>query len=331
MCLSRCSKVSTLQDRLGLIEKQLATVIHLVATGDSQQSTPNASADCLSGTPDPHPSTVDEERGQEASRKIDGHIFRDSNYRTHRYHGPGTLLFLCNRFRRAVTRPLSTLLDGSKPSSNGNIDEDCDDDASSSDSPGCQAAKQHLSHLSWEAGKEASDCSARSDNFSVRLPAKQLALMVQGQFFQHCPWASDVFCQPRFLENIESVYARPFLEEDQPWALCLHTITLLVLGPEVLMQDHSPSGFRAWHATLSSYPSVLAAPKLINLQTLILLVRIPKVWKCNYKELLLTRNPDQICPAILPSIVCRIGSFPSVRSGEDNGSPSNEPSQSART
>lgn len=278
----RCSKVSILQDRLDLIEKQLSTVIQLATNGNSQQPTPSAGAYCLSGIPDPQQSTGCEVRGQEANRKVDGHIFRDSNCQTHRYHGPGTLLSLCNRFRRAVTRPLLSLLEGSNPTNNGNAGDNSDDDnddednESSSNSPGCQVIKQHLSHLSWEAGKEASDSSARSDKFSIRLPAKQLVLMVQGQFFQHCPWASEVFCQHRFLENVKNVYSRPFVEEDEPWALCLHTITLLVLGPEVLMQDHSPSGFRAWHAILANYPCALSAPKLINLQTLILLVSLFK-------------------------------------------------------
>jgi hypothetical protein len=158
------------------------------------------------------------------------------------------------------------------------------------------AIENRLNDVCLEAGDESRGRThlgdANSDqSMPTHLPPRQLFLVAQSQFFQNCPWASELFAAARFRDQVERLYSGPLTPEDEPWALCLHTIALLVLGPEVQMidQNHmdkshlyskqsSPSRLIGWQANFSNRP-ILLQPRLITVQTLALLVRHVAVFR----------------------------------------------------
>jgi hypothetical protein len=200
-----------------------------------------------------HPKQIEDEKAEVES--FNDFIAPNPHYHNDRYYGPGTLLAHCDRFRR-------TLLESNGDTINHPIQE---------------GLEQHLNILCSEAGSEESISGARPTQMTaMQLPPKQLFMVVQSQFFQHCHYATDIFVPSRFRMKVEELYARPLMAGDEAWAICLHTLTLLVLGPEATMISQElctgPSGLLAVHAAVAN-PGMLVAPQLINVQTLTLLVR----------------------------------------------------------
>lgn len=199
-----------------------------------------------------HPKQTEDEKVEVDS--VHDFIAPTHHYHHDRYYGPGTLLGLCDRFRR-------TLLE-----SNG-------------DTTNQESIEQHLNILCSEAGSEESMSGARPTQMTaMQLPPKQLFMVVQSQFFQHYHYATNIFLPSRFRTKVEELYARPLMAGDEAWTICLHALTLLVLGPEATMMSQElgtgPSGLLAVHAAVAD-PGILMAPQLINVQTLTLLVGKP--------------------------------------------------------
>jgi hypothetical protein len=108
------------------------------------------------------------------------------------------------------------------------------------------------------------------------LPQKQ-AVTAVGHFIQHVDCTTDIFVPQNLMSNLERVYSQPQQPGDDAWAVCFNVITLLVLGMEIstqaptaLVGDFARSLLPSRAALVSS--RLLTTPRLINVQTLILLV-----------------------------------------------------------
>lgn len=118
-----------------------------------------------------------------------------------------------------------------------------------------------------------------NDHILTQLPPKQQAIAAVNYYFKHIDCTTDIFVQRNLLSNLERVYSQPHRPGDDTWAVCLKTITLLVLGMEISTQagnalfgDFACSMLPSRAALVSS--SLLNTPRLINVQTLILLVSL---------------------------------------------------------
>ncbi|KAJ6087152.1 hypothetical protein N7467_006066 [Penicillium canescens] len=256
-----CSDVSQIQNQLSIIEDGMATLLSMAKPGQHSNSHPHLQAfpesvpvRAVSCTV-MDPQRMEEEKSREVE-SLDGLTAPNHHYHNDRYYGPGTLLALSHRFRR-------TLLESTGDAVNHPIQE---------------GLEQHLNFLCSEAGSEESLSGARPAQLTaMQLPPKQLFMVVQSQFFQHCHYATDIFVPSRFRMKVEQLYARPLMAGDEAWTICLHTLTLLVLGPGARLMSQElctgPSGLLAVHAAVTD-PGILVAPQLINVQTLTLLGRL---------------------------------------------------------
>ncbi|KAL8898825.1 MAG: hypothetical protein Q9192_001888, partial [Flavoplaca navasiana] len=177
-------------------------------------------------------------------------VFRNQVDMIDRYHGPSSLYALCNRFRlRALAASLAA-------------------------EPGT-ALPDMLQNLCEIAGVTESFPSD-GDHPHIHLLPKQQAVTAVGHFFQHVDYATDVFVQSNLLANLERVYSQPMKPRDEIWAICFKAIVLLVLGKEVSAQAYNAlfgdfaRSFLPSRAALIN-PRLLTAPRLANVQTLILL------------------------------------------------------------
>lgn len=190
-----------------------------------------------------------------------------------RYHGPCSLVALCNEFRdlvlleqrkRDLPRPDDESQNSQKRQRMANNDE---------------AVQGLLTRLCLEAGLEE-PFDHQSDHMPIRLPPKQFLLMAHTEFFQRSDYTTDLFVHSSFLSNVEQIYSRPFKPSDEAWAVCFNTIILLALGSENSTQhDNDPIAgsqfavpFLLAVRTALNNPRVLMAPRLINVQALALLV-----------------------------------------------------------
>lgn len=118
-----------------------------------------------------------------------------------------------------------------------------------------------------------------NDNFPTQLPPKQQAIAAVDYYFKHMDCTTDIFVQRNLLSNLERVYSQPHRPGDDTWAVCLKAIILLVLGMEISTQAGNPlfgdfaCSMLPSRAALVSC-SLLNTPRLINVQTLILLVSL---------------------------------------------------------
>ncbi|KAL8901483.1 MAG: hypothetical protein Q9207_005165 [Kuettlingeria erythrocarpa] len=178
------------------------------------------------------------------------HVFRNQVDMVDRYHGPSSLYVLCNHFR---LRALAS----------GHADE-----------PG-NALPDMLQNLCEIAGVTES-FPLDGDHPTIHLLPKQQALAAVGHFFQHVDYATDVFVQSNLLANLERAYSQPMKPQDEIWAICFKAIVLLVLGKEVAAQAYNALFGDFARSVLPSRaalinPRLLTAPRLVNVQTLILL------------------------------------------------------------
>ena len=183
----------------------------------------------------------------------DTHIFRNEVDMIDRYYGPSSLFVLCNGFRLRI---LATKEATEFSSSLGDILESI-----------CKAAGATESFPPY------------SDQSLSHLPPKQQALAAIHNFFQRIDSTTDLFVQSNLLSNLERIYSQPMKPSDETWAICLKTILLLVLGNEIAAQENNPlfgdfaRSFLPSRAALVN-SRLLTVPRLINVQTLILLVRL---------------------------------------------------------
>lgn len=119
-----------------------------------------------------------------------------------------------------------------------------------------------------------------SDMADTLLPPKPFLLMSCPLFFQQQDTIVDVFNQALFWKNVHRVYSRPLAQTDSPWAVCFTVIILLVLGQDqhILMTSDPVMRSQLVGPLITSIRrsstsiKLLMAPKLINIQALILLV-----------------------------------------------------------
>lgn len=134
-----------------------------------------------------------------------------------------------------------------------------------------------LQHLSDMAGRTESFPSY-SDRILVPLLPKQQVVTAVDRFFQLQDCQTDVFVPDNVRANLDRVYAQHQPQpEDDAWSICFQTIGLLVLGTGnsqsgALFGDFARSFLPTRAALVSS--RLLTTPRLINVQTLLLLVRI---------------------------------------------------------
>lgn len=180
------------------------------------------------------------------------HIFRSRVDMVDRYYGPSSLFGLCNGFRLRASAASGMI----EPS---------------------DSLEEMLESICKIAGT-TEHFPAYSDQSLNDLLPKQQTLAAVDKFFQHVDSSTDLFVQSSLLSNLERVYSQPMKSRDETWAICLKTIILLVLGNEMSTQannalfgDFALSFLPSRAALVNS--RLLTVPRLINVQTLILLVR----------------------------------------------------------
>lgn len=198
------------------------------------------------------------------------HIVRDQEDLVDRYHGPSTLFALCKDFSNIICKNLGLTAQPAPQCCSSKFE-----DIGSSSKNGIQ---ESLDRMCREASLE-DFFDFQTDYVPIRLPPKQFLLMVQTPFFEQSDFATDIFIQSNFWSQVERLYNRQFAAADEPWAICFHTIILLVLGSEMSTQGNGPLvGSQFAHPFLLAVrtalgnPRFLMAPSLINIQALALLV-----------------------------------------------------------
>lgn len=199
------------------------------------------------------------------------HIVRDQVNLLDRYQGPCTLFALCTEFCESA---LSDDSPNSPPRRNSGPQKLTKEYNLAQ----IRALKEALTLICTEVGVEE-PFDLRSEQSHIRLPPKRFLLMVQSQFFKQADYITDIFAPSRFWCNVEHIYSRELGPGDEAWAICLNTIMLLVTSSEITEGRPEPairaqfarSLFSTSHAALSN-PRLLTAPKLINIQALVLLV-----------------------------------------------------------
>lgn len=185
------------------------------------------------------------------------HIFRSPVDMADRYHGPSSLFALCNQLRLRLALNLNTT-------------------ESTADSSSIFEALQDLCNLAGTS--EPFLYFPPDQGFMPLLPKAQVAAALE-RFFANLSVSSDLFVRSNIEQNFHRLYSQNTKPGDDAWATCFRVITLLVLGLEISSQaqDALFSGFVS-----SLLPSraalvnthLLTTPRLINVQTLILLVCI---------------------------------------------------------
>ena len=170
-----------------------------------------------------------------------------------RYHGPSSLYVLCNHFRLHAQAPNITTESG--------------------------ATLQDLLRNLCDTAGATELFPSYSDQSLSHLPPKQQAITALDRFFKEVDYTTDIFVQSNLLANLELIYSQPIKARDEAWPICFKAIVLLALGKEVSAQaanalfgDFARSLLPSRAALINS--RLLNAPRLINVQTLILLVRL---------------------------------------------------------
>ncbi|KAH8813017.1 hypothetical protein F5884DRAFT_320679 [Xylogone sp. PMI_703] len=242
--------VSGIEDRLTTIESHLSRLTDIFAQSANQDGT-------LSDVPFLQPPSdqrsFDDGENDNSSESsslhtddsTDFHILYKQVDMAGRYHGLSSLAALCNEFRicnlAASNAPLQDML-------------------------------QNL----CEAASVTEPFPPYGDQPLIYLLPKQQAITAIEYFFENVDCTTDIFVQSNLLANFERVYSNIVDLEDEAWAICFQAITLLVLGMEITAQtnnalfgDFARSILPSRAALVNS--RLLTTPKLINVQTLIIL------------------------------------------------------------
>ena len=272
MTIIRCQNVGGLENRLSNVEAELSFMNNFLRTNGSQRHSPETAIDAEQSVE----VSVNDPLGEDnpCLSPIDRHLVRSSLSLTDRYHGPCTLLAFCNDFRDILLSAEQLDTPDSTPNASQYNKRQ--------NRPAMDiAAKGMLDRICLEVGTEESvDLQPNLD--PIRLPPKQFLMMAQSQFFQQANYETDIFVQSCFWTNVERVYSRPLTPADEAWAICFNTMILLVLGPENSTQScDSLNGSQFVRPFLLTVRSALSNPrafmaaKIVNVQTLALLVSIP--------------------------------------------------------
>ncbi|KAH8686618.1 hypothetical protein GQ44DRAFT_780951 [Phaeosphaeriaceae sp. PMI808] len=247
-----CDNFDLLQGRLGSMESNLARLAAATAQGNEKE---NETSSASSQQVVTRESNSDDELDDDGSQSdpdlgSDLHIFRNKIDMADRYHGPSSLFVLCKRIRTHFAAP-------AKATTSGTHLED-------------------LLQSLCEAAGASDPFSFHTDQPSVHLVPKRQAATAVGHFLQHLDIRTDIFSHSNLLANLECIYSQPPKPGDDAWTSCFKAIALLVLGMELSAQaknalfgDFARSFLPSRAALVNS--SLLSTPRLINVQTLILL------------------------------------------------------------
>lgn len=166
------------------------------------------------------------------------------------YHGPLTLFVLCKKLQYYVLSISHTERDGS--------------------------IRDMLQNLCDRAGVLEPFPPFGGQSVANFL-AKHQTITVVDYFLQHVDCATDIFVKSNLLAHVERIYSQSSELVDDIWAICFQAITVLVWGMEISAQggnglfgDFARSFLPSRAALVNSH--LLTTPKLVNVQTLILLV-----------------------------------------------------------
>ena len=262
-----------MDDRLRDIESGLSRLANMLMANGSANSVLNESSrpacDTDLTSEEDHNSlqlhSLDQGDEQSASSPTDRHIVRsnDNNDLLDRYYGPCTLFSLCSEFRQDPR--LEQKIENAKTT-----DPLCNRDELDS----------LIRTLCSEAIESPLSLPEEVIPMAIRLPPKQFLTMVHTQFFNLDDYRTNIFIQSSFLANVNRLYRTPYNPADEAWAVCFNTIILLVLGgtdttchgSDPLVESQFALPFRRTFGAAISNLSALMRPKLINVQTLALLV-----------------------------------------------------------
>lgn len=226
------------------------------------------------------------------------HIVRNASQSLDRYHGPCSLYALCKEFH---DDPMFGIAEINIPTHN--------------------VAPEHsmLEGMLKEASNEP-HLDIPSQPVGICLPPRQFLNIVIAPFFKNTDYATDLFVRSTFQPQIDRIYSQPIAPSDEGWAVCFNVIVLLGIRREPTVQGNSQfmqSLFQTMRMAINN-PRVFLTPRLVNVQALALLVRLPRA----YPEWLLTLNLELPCRAIQYNITCRISLRSGLFVGPHNGSPS---------
>lgn len=197
----------------------------------------------------------------------DRYVRTNSNDSGESYYGPGSLVDLCHDFQISVRDSIKAQRDLHSAS----IDPQ---------NRHYQDIDSRLEQLCREASDDGNlveeSSISTSEDLVTALPPKPVVLAAASQFFQQVDFVTDIFDETTFRANLDHVYSEPFA--DPPWAICCRVVILLVCATELVTSGSQSllGGLARPYLTdgLSAvaYRRLGTTPRLINVQTLILLV-----------------------------------------------------------
>lgn len=257
--LPRCQNFDDMQSRLIMVQEDLSVLT-------SMFKETNIAARLKSDLPNDHFRDRDRDRdlplkatdsdcSDDTAGQSVGHIFRDAGTLIEQYHGRWTLVSQCHDFAADVK--LSIL-----PKSNEIIHE---------------VIEGHIRKLTQDAVVgDSADFGKVAAGEAVRLPSKQFLSAILETFFKLIDHNTDIFEPQITYEALERVYKEPLAPSSEAWAVCFNLIILLVLGAESPTLIDDPFIRPALQASQVAIKksSISLGPKLINVQTLALLVSV---------------------------------------------------------
>jgi hypothetical protein len=183
------------------------------------------------------------------------HIVRNDSQSLDRYHGPCSLYALCKEFHD------DPIFGGPEKNTATHT-----------------AVPEHgmLQEMLNEAGNEP-HLDIPSQPVGICLPPRQFLNLVVGPFFKNTDYATDVFVRSTFQPQIDRMYSQPIGPFDEGWAVCFNVIVLLGIKSEPTTQGNShfiQSLLQTMRMAINN-PRVFLTPRLVNVQALALLVRLP--------------------------------------------------------
>ncbi|KAK6595728.1 hypothetical protein H4I96_10047 [Botrytis cinerea] len=179
----------------------------------------------------------------------DFHLFYNQVDRVDYYHGPLSLFFLCKQFQSCVV---------------------------SANNAECNATLPDMLQSLCERAGAIEPFPPFGSQPVINLLPKQQFTTIISHFFQHVDCETDIFVKGNILAHVERIYSNNPEPGDDVWAICFQAITVLVWGMEISAQsgnglfgDFARSFLPSRAALVNS--RLLTTPRLINVQTLILL------------------------------------------------------------
>lgn len=246
----RCESFDDIQDRVIMMQGELSW---LTATLKRSNVAGQLELDSERELPFVDMSPPSESVDTAAHPVMPGHVVRDGGTQLESYYGPWTLVALCREFEADLASHVGS---GNDEVVGGLINKMLFDTTRTDDD-------------NLDLGTRP-----RQLDSSIRLPPRQLLCVMLDNFLKQVDYSTDIFCRPTIYEAVERAYKEPSSPTSEPWALCFNLIILLTLGAEHPIHSEDPfvrPMLQAAHAA-ARRPSFFMSPRLVNVQTLALLV-----------------------------------------------------------